>query len=154
MSLFDAAIILLAGIAAGIINVVAGAGTLNTFPTLLALGFSPVTANVSNTVGLVPGSIAGAFGYRRDLTGQWRSVMRMASLSVIGGLVGAVLLLMLPLRRLRYGGPASMWGFAIHRASHEDYEDSYLPDGSTAGTPEDGFDTACGLYLADPTAWT
>ena len=96
MSIFDAAIILLAGIAAGIINVVAGAGTLITFPTLLALGFSPVTANVSNTVGLVPGSIAGAFGYRRDLTDQWRSVMRMAALSVVGGLVGAVLLLMLP----------------------------------------------------------
>ena len=60
----------------------------------------------------------------------------------------------LPLCRLRYGGSASMWGFAIYRASHEDYEDSYLPDGSTAGTPEAGFDTACGLYLADPTAWT
>ena len=60
----------------------------------------------------------------------------------------------LPLRRLRYGGSASIWGFAIHRASHQDYEDSYLPDGSTAGTPEAGFDTACGLYPADPTAWT
>ena len=60
----------------------------------------------------------------------------------------------LPLCRLRYGGSASMWGFAIYRASHQGYEDSYLPDGSTAGTPEDGFDTACGLYLADPTAWT
>ena len=60
----------------------------------------------------------------------------------------------LPLCRLRYGGSASIWGFAIYRASHEDYEDSYLPNGFTAGTPEDGFDTACGLYLADPTAWT
>ena len=60
----------------------------------------------------------------------------------------------LPLCRLQYGGSASMWGFGIYRASHEDYEDSYLPDGLTAGTPEDGIDTACGLYLADPTAWT
>ena len=67
MTLLEGAIILVAGIAAGIINVVAGAGTLITFPTLLALGIPPITANVSNTVGLVPGSIAGAHGYRREL---------------------------------------------------------------------------------------
>ncbi len=60
----------------------------------------------------------------------------------------------LSLCRLRYGGSANMWGFAIYRAGHEDYEDSYLPDGSTAGPPEDGFDTACGLYLDNLTAWT
>lgn len=60
----------------------------------------------------------------------------------------------LPLMRLRYGGSASTWGFAIYRASHHDYEDSWLPDGRSAGTPETALDTACGLYLADPTAWT
>jgi hypothetical protein len=60
----------------------------------------------------------------------------------------------LPLCRLRYAGSASMWGFAIYRASHEDYEDSYLPTGSMGGTAEDALDTACGLYLGDPTAWT
>lgn len=60
----------------------------------------------------------------------------------------------LPLMRLRYGGSARTWGFAIYRASHNDYEDSWLPDGQAAGTPEDALDTACGLYLADPTAWT
>ena len=60
----------------------------------------------------------------------------------------------LPLCRLRYASSASMWGFAIYRASHEDYEDSYLPTGSMGGTPEDALDTACGLYLGDPTAWT
>lgn len=54
----------------------------------------------------------------------------------------------LPLCRLRYAGSASRWGFAIYRASHDDYEDSYLPGGTTAGTPEDGLDTACNLYLA------
>jgi len=56
--------------------------------------------------------------------------------------------------RLRYGGSASRWGFAIYRASHDDYEDSYLPTGHSAGNPEDALDTACGLYLGDPTAWT
>jgi hypothetical protein len=59
----------------------------------------------------------------------------------------------LPLCRLRYGGSASRWGFAIYRAGHEDYEDSVLPSGFTAGEPEDALDCACGLYLGDPTAW-
>lgn len=59
-----------------------------------------------------------------------------------------------PLCRLRYGGYANLWGFAIYRASHHDYQVSYLPTGDSAGTAEDALDTACGLYLADPTAWT
>ena len=96
MNLPEGAIILLAGIAAGVINAVAGAGTLITFPTLLALGIPPVTANVSNTVGLVPGTIAGAYGYRRELKGQWRSIAWMALFSAIGGVVGGILLLILP----------------------------------------------------------
>ena len=60
----------------------------------------------------------------------------------------------LPLFRLRYGGSASIWGFAIYRASHNDYQPSVLHTGMTAGSPEDALDTACGLYLNDPTAWT
>ena len=60
----------------------------------------------------------------------------------------------LRLCRLRYAGSARQWGFAIYRASHDDYEDSFLPTGIMGGTPEDALDTACGLYLADPTAWT
>lgn len=59
----------------------------------------------------------------------------------------------LRLCRLRYGGSASRWGFAIYRASHEDYQPSALPNGLTAGSPEDALDTACGLYLNDPTTW-
>jgi hypothetical protein len=60
----------------------------------------------------------------------------------------------LPLCRLRYGGTATTWGFAIYRASHHDYENSVLPNGAFTGTPEDALDCACGLYLNDPTAWT
>ena len=60
----------------------------------------------------------------------------------------------LPLMRLRYGGSAATWGFAIYLASKDGYEDSVLPTGFTAGAPEDALDTACGLYLGDPTAWT
>jgi uncharacterized membrane protein YfcA len=92
----EIAAVLLAGIAAGTINTVVGSGTLITFPTLLALGVPPVTANVSNTVGLVPGSLSGAVGYRRELAGQRSRLLRLASASLLGGIAGAVLLLVLP----------------------------------------------------------
>ena len=59
-----------------------------------------------------------------------------------------------PLMRLRYGGSASRWGFAIYLASSHSYQDSVLHTGYTAGAPEDALDTACGLYLSDPTAWS
>jgi uncharacterized membrane protein YfcA len=88
--------IFLAGIAAGTINAVVGSGTLITFPTLLAFGVPPVTANVSNTLGLVPGSLSGAIGYRRELSGQRERLIRLGEASVLGGVTGAVLLLVLP----------------------------------------------------------
>jgi uncharacterized membrane protein YfcA len=90
------AAILLAGMAAGTINAVVGSGTLITLPTLLAFGIPPVTANVSNTLGLVPGSLSGAIGYRRELSGQRPRLVRLGSASVLGGVSGAVLLLVLP----------------------------------------------------------
>jgi hypothetical protein len=59
----------------------------------------------------------------------------------------------LPLMRLRYAGSASTWGFAIYRASHDDYDRSVLPSGYPAGRPQEALDCACGLYLGDTTAW-
>jgi uncharacterized membrane protein YfcA len=88
--------IALAGGAAGFINTVAGSGTLVTFPTLLAFGVPPVTANVSNNIGLVPGSVSGAIGWRRELRGQGPRVTRLASASLLGGTAGALLLLWWP----------------------------------------------------------
>jgi uncharacterized protein len=88
--------VFLAGTAAGTINTVVGSGTLITFPTLLAFGVPPVTANVSNNIGLVPGSLSGAVGYRRELKGQRARLIRLGSASLLGGIVGAVLLLALP----------------------------------------------------------
>ena len=85
-----------AGVAAGTINTVVGSGTLITFPTLLAFGYAPVTANVSNTIGLVPGSASGAFGYRAELKGQRDRAIRLATASLTGAVIGAVLLLTLP----------------------------------------------------------
>ncbi|WP_030484286.1 sulfite exporter TauE/SafE family protein [Nocardioides aequoreus] len=96
MEIWEAVAILLAGMAAGTINAVVGSGTLITFPTLLAFGVPPVAANVSNTIGLVPGSASGAFGYRRELRGQGRRVLVLSSASLAGGVAGAVLLLVLP----------------------------------------------------------
>jgi uncharacterized membrane protein YfcA len=83
-------------LAAGTINTVVGSGTLITFPVLLAFGYAPVTANVTNTLGLVPGSAAGAYGYRQELEGQWRRTGRLACASLLGGVTGAVALLELP----------------------------------------------------------
>jgi uncharacterized membrane protein YfcA len=85
-----------AGIVAGTINTVVGSGTLFTFPVLLAFGYAPVTANVSNTVGLVPGSVSGAIGYRRELAGQRERLLRFSCASAAGGIAGAILLLSLP----------------------------------------------------------
>jgi uncharacterized protein len=96
MDVGEVVAIALAGLAAGAINAVVGSGTLITFPVLLAFGYAPVTANVSNTIGLVPGSISGAVGYRRELVGQRRRILRLGSASLLGGTTGAVLLLVLP----------------------------------------------------------
>ncbi|HSV40316.1 MAG TPA: sulfite exporter TauE/SafE family protein [Nocardioidaceae bacterium] len=96
MTFWEMVAVFLAGTAAGTINTVVGSGTLITFPTLLALGVSPVTANVSNNIGLVPGSLSGAYGYRRELEGQRDRLKRLGPASVLGGLTGAVLLLQLP----------------------------------------------------------
>jgi uncharacterized membrane protein YfcA len=85
-----------AGLAAGTINTIVGSGSLITFPTLLALGYPPVVANVSNTVGLVTGSISGAIGYRRELEGQAPRVRVLGVASLTGGLTGGLLLLALP----------------------------------------------------------
>jgi uncharacterized membrane protein YfcA len=96
MSPLELAAILLAGLWAGTINTVVGSGTLITFPVLLALGVPPVTANISNGIGLVPGSVAGAIGYRRELEGQRPRATRLLVASVTGGVLGAFLLLVLP----------------------------------------------------------
>ncbi len=96
MSVVEAIVVVIAGVWAGTINTVVGSGTLVTFPVLLAVGYSPVVANVSNTIGLVPGSVSGAIGYRRELRGQRDRVLRFGAASLAGGVTGAVLLLLVP----------------------------------------------------------
>jgi uncharacterized membrane protein YfcA len=92
----QAVAVVVAGVLAGMINTVVGSGTLITFPVLLAVGYPPLTANVSNGLGLVPGSLFGAIGYRKELAGQGARVRKLGVASLIGAVIGAVLLLVLP----------------------------------------------------------
>jgi uncharacterized protein len=96
LSPLEALAVFVAGVWAGGINTVVGSGTLVTFPVLLAVGYPPVVANVSNNIGLVGGTVSGTWGYRRELSGQRARVLRLGSASMLGSIIGAVLLLQLP----------------------------------------------------------
>jgi uncharacterized membrane protein YfcA len=96
LTLPEAIAVFAAGVFAGGINAVVGSGSLVTFPTLLAFGVPPVLANVSNNVGLVPGSVSGAIGYRRELAGQRGRLLRLGAASAVGSAIGGILLLELP----------------------------------------------------------
>jgi uncharacterized membrane protein YfcA len=85
-----------AGLVAGGMNAALGSGSLVSFPVLLAVGYPPVVANVSNGIGLLPGSVSGAFGYRRELAGQRARVLRLGAVTAVGAVGGAILLLVLP----------------------------------------------------------
>jgi uncharacterized membrane protein YfcA len=89
-------LIMVAGVGAGAINSLVGSGTLITFPTLVALGFPPVTATMSNAVGLVAGGVSSTLGYRAELSGQWHRLRWQIPASVTGALIGSFLLLHLP----------------------------------------------------------
>jgi len=105
MSALEALAIVGVGLVAGTINTIVGSGSLITFPTLLAFGFKPIVANVSNTVGLVPGSLSGTVAYRRELAGQKGRLLFLGSASLTGGVTGAVLLLALPRSVFRHVVP-------------------------------------------------
>jgi uncharacterized protein len=85
----------LAAVAAGLINALAGGGTLVSFPTLIAMGVPPVAANITNTVALCPGYLGGALAQRADLRGQGRRLLLLVPAGIIGGVAGGVLLLII-----------------------------------------------------------
>ena len=95
-----------AGTAAGAVNAIVGSGSLITFPTLLALGYPPVIANVSNSIGVVPGNASGALGYRRELAGQRGRLIRLGFVSGVGSAAGAAALLSLPSASFEFIVPA------------------------------------------------
>ncbi|HLT62510.1 MAG TPA: sulfite exporter TauE/SafE family protein [Microlunatus sp.] len=96
MSPIEILLILLAAVGAGTINAVVGSGTMITFPTLITFGYEPVTATMSNAIGLVPGSASGSWGYRRELKGQGKRLLQLLPASLLGAVCGAWLLLHLP----------------------------------------------------------
>lgn len=96
MSGIDILLITLSGLGAGMINAVIGSGSLLIFPTLLSLGYTPIVANVTTNIGVLPGSFAGAFAYRRFFEGKYRHVLTASLFSAVGGVSGALLLLVLP----------------------------------------------------------
>ncbi|MFP5366427.1 MAG: sulfite exporter TauE/SafE family protein [Actinomycetes bacterium] len=105
MDLLSSTFVSVAGLWAGMINAVVGSGTLVTFPVLIALGITPVVASMSNAMGLVAGGAAGAFGYRRELKGRGRQLMRLLPASLLGGISGAWLLPHLPEEVFHYVAP-------------------------------------------------
>jgi uncharacterized protein len=96
MTVLEALAIVAAGALAGGVNAVVGSGSLITFPTLLAVGYAPVVANVTNTVGLVPGGVSAIVGYRRELRGHWRRCAILGIGTTAGAVIGGILLLELP----------------------------------------------------------
>ena len=105
MELLSGILVFFAGLWAGTINSVVGSGTLVTFPVLIALGLAPVTASMSNAMGLVAGGAAGAWGYRRELKGRGRQLLKLLPASLLGGITGAWLLLHLPEEVFHYAAP-------------------------------------------------
>ena len=86
-------LIVLAGVGAGIFNGVAGGGSLISFPILLGLGYPALTANITNTVGIWPGYLASAAGYRNEIGDQSQRLLRLTPVALAGGIAGALLLL-------------------------------------------------------------
>lgn len=96
MSWFEVVAILLAGLGAGTINAIVGSGSLITFPILLFFGYPPLVANMSNNLGVLPGGVSAAWGYRREVRGQGALLKQLVPMAALGGTAGALLLLVLP----------------------------------------------------------
>ncbi|MFK4069750.1 sulfite exporter TauE/SafE family protein [Streptomyces sp. NPDC029674] len=135
-----------AGVAAGGLNAVVGSGTLITFPTLLAFGLPPVLANVSNNLGLVPGTLSAAYGYRREMKGQFRRLVRFGTASLIGGLIGALLLLRLPADAFQAVVPALILTACL-LVLLQPWLNRRLKDRRGAGNSDGGTPMWCGVLV-------
>lgn len=93
MSILNEILIFLAAVTAGFINAMAGGGTLVSFPVLLAVGISPIVANVTNTVALVPGTLGGMWAQRDSFRSQYHRLLKLLPVSIVGGVAGGLLIL-------------------------------------------------------------
>lgn len=103
---WQAGLILVAGVWAGLINTIVGSGTLVTFPVLVTMGVPPVTATMSNAMGLIAGNLTGAWNYRAELRGLRGTLLKLLPCSIVGGAIGAGLLMVLPEKVFSYVAPA------------------------------------------------
>ena len=103
---WQAGLILVAGVWAGLINTIVGSGTLVTFPVLVTMGVPPVTATMSNAMGLIAGNLTGAWNYRAELRGLRGTLLKLLPCSIVGGAIGAGLLMVLPEEVFSYVAPA------------------------------------------------
>ena len=104
---------MLAGLGAGVVNTAVGSGSLITYPVLLLTGLPPVVANVTNTVGLAPGALAGAWAFRRELREHKRMLWRLVPLAAVGAVGGGALLLVLPGEAFQLIVPVLIIGAAL-----------------------------------------
>lgn len=135
MTWVECAVIVLAGVGAGVINTVVGSGTLITFPVLLSAGLPPVVANVANNIGLAPGSVSGAIGYRKELSGSRGRVVRFSAAALLGGTCGALLLALLPPGVFRLAAPVLI-ALALVLVVAEPWLGSRLESWRVAAPPE------------------
>jgi len=138
-------LVALSGVAAGALNTVVGSGTLVAFPVLLAVGLSPVDAAVANAVGLTPGALTGAHGYRRELVGQGHRVRRLCVAAAVGGAIGAGLLLGLPAATFEAVVPAMIIS-AVVLVLAQPLVARWLRERRSDGAPRDG--VGPGLWVA------
>lgn len=147
-----------AGLAAGAVNAIAGGGTLITFPALLAVGLPPVVANITSSVGLVAGYAGGSLGYRRELAGQGARVRALVPVAVVGGLAGAVVLLVTPAEAFRVAVPflvllacgllAAQPRLARIVADRRAAREAEAPEGATATAADTGWDVRAGVLVS------
>jgi uncharacterized membrane protein YfcA len=119
MDLSHILLLLVAGVAAGTVNAIAGGGSLITFPTLIATGLPSVEANVTNSVSVFPGYVSSVFGSRADLVGQGARVRAILPTSVVGSVGGCALLLLTPGRVFEVVVPFLVLGAAATLAFQE-----------------------------------
>jgi uncharacterized membrane protein YfcA len=105
LSLLELVLLAIVGVAVGAINAIAGAGSLITFPVLIAFGLNPLAANVTNCIGVVAGNVSAGFAFRKELRGQWPMIRRMLLATVIGSLLGGIILLALPSKVFNFVAP-------------------------------------------------
>ncbi|MGH9300672.1 MAG: sulfite exporter TauE/SafE family protein [Acidimicrobiales bacterium] len=135
-----------AGLAAGSINAVMGSGSLITFPTLLAFGYPALLANMSNTVGLVPGSVSGAIGYRRELAGMKPYLIKLGLAGIAGGITGSIVLFVLPGHVFRRVVPVLII-FACALLAAQPWLSRHLEDRRSSGKVNRGRGVTTGIYL-------